>query len=155
MEAARMQILEAIEAGKITAHEAARLLDALGGRPPEGEKTIRMRVVDTGADRTRVDVTLALPVLEAFAALGLNPGELWGVSGMPSAETLLAAARAGTGGQVAEAEDEQGNVRVERSVEQAVEDGEVVGHLPRGNLLAVVLDFQLLGLQETLIGVLA
>ncbi|MHB1006270.1 MAG: hypothetical protein ACYC3S_11595 [Chloroflexota bacterium] len=119
MDAARMQILEAIEARQITAREGARLLDALAGQAGKGEKVARLRVMGPADERARVDVRLALPVLEAFANLGLDLGSPWGVAGMLPVADVLAAVRAGAEGIVAEAEDERGQVRVELSLEMA------------------------------------
>lgn len=119
MNETQLQILEAIEARKITAREGARLLDALAGNAGRGEAKVRVRVIDLADERVRVDVALALPAIEAFAALGVDIGSLWGVRGVTPAADVLAAVRAGGEGPLARVEDEQGRVRVELSLENA------------------------------------
>lgn len=113
-----MQVLQAIEDGQITAAEAARLLDALAGKGGGAEPPLRLRVVETATERVRVDLAIPLALLESFAALGLHPDVLWGLSGEVDAGSVVAAARSGRKGVLAEARDEARGTRVELIAEE-------------------------------------
>jgi hypothetical protein len=115
---ARMQILQAVEDGQISAVEAARLLDALSGRAAGSEPSVRVRVIETDTERLRIDLVLPLSMLEMFAQVGLRPDALWGLSGEMDAAAIVAAVRSGRRGVLAEATDEAKGTRVELSVDE-------------------------------------
>ena len=83
----RMEVLGMLEAGTITAEEAASLLDALdrGGRsvrygatPADRARHVRIRVVDGASGRNKVNLTLPLGVVDAGLAIARRfaPGRL-------------------------------------------------------------------------------
>ena len=83
----RMKILKMIQEGKLTAEEAAQLMEALEDRrsasssaevPPEGTsqggaktpKWFRVRVTDTNSGRARVNVRLPVSLVSAGLKMG-------------------------------------------------------------------------------------
>lgn len=60
----RERILKLLEEKKITAEEAARLLDALGPEKTSGRaKFLKIKVTERGTDRAKVNVTLPVGVI--------------------------------------------------------------------------------------------
>ena len=112
LEAARMQILRAIEAGEISAREGARLLDALagGGR---ATTVLCLRVVDLAAQKTRLEVVLSLEALRICARLRLRLDSLFGAGEAIDAANVLSAVEGGAEGVVAEVIDEKSRQRVQ------------------------------------------
>ena len=123
---ARMQILSLLQEGKITAAEAARLLDAVAAEPePEppartaaaGNGKLHVQVTDTVTDTTRVHFSVPA-ALARFAAKLLPAGELAlelgkvGISGA-DLKRLQEAIDAGTAGTVLEIEDDAHSYRVD------------------------------------------
>ena len=67
MDEDRMRILKMLEEGKINAEEAAKLLEALGGRAETGPagkgeraRWFRVRVTDTKTGRKKVNINIPL-----------------------------------------------------------------------------------------------
>ncbi len=117
MDAARLEILQAIAAGQVSAQEGARLLDALEGRRAGGV-SLRLRVVDLATQRPRLDVALPLAVLELCARLSLRLDALFGAGGEIDPAAVWAAAREGADGVVAEVIDEESRQRVQLMIER-------------------------------------
>jgi hypothetical protein len=77
----RLEVLEMLAAGTITAEEAEALLDALdrgrsarfgaapGGSPADRARHVRIRVVDGASGRNKVNLTLPIGVVEAGLAI--------------------------------------------------------------------------------------
>ena len=71
-----MQILKMLEAGQITAEEAARLLDALKGskeQKTENENRaswFRVRVTDTQTGRTKINVNIPMSLVTQGLKIG-------------------------------------------------------------------------------------
>ena len=112
----RLRILKMVEEGKITAEEAARLLEALersdaGERkgPPAGRR-LRIRITDLRTGKTRVNVSLPLSLVNLGLSLGARfSPRLEGVDW----EELWQTIRAGAGGKLADVENEEEGERVE------------------------------------------
>lgn len=84
----RMRILQMVQEGKITAEEAARLMDVLDGirkpasEPPSqpapaaqtaqsrGARWFRVQITDTNTNRVRVNVRLPISVVSAGMKMG-------------------------------------------------------------------------------------
>ncbi len=70
----RMKILEMLQEGVITSEEANRLLQALDGqsKAPPGRKPrwLHIKVTDTDANKTRVNVSLPVSVAKAGLKMG-------------------------------------------------------------------------------------
>jgi hypothetical protein len=119
MQEERRKILELVQDGKITADEAARLLDALHeqeertrakGRKP---RWVRIRVTDTDSDRVRVNLTLPIGLVRAGLRAG---GSIAGMEGLDTAglEDML---NRGEIGHILDATDADDGERVEIFVE--------------------------------------
>jgi len=71
MDEERMQILRMLEGGKVTAEEAARLLDAVGkagpGRGPQQRKVLRIKVTDPATNKHKVNLTLPVGLAKIAA----------------------------------------------------------------------------------------
>jgi hypothetical protein len=67
----KMQILKMIEEGKISAEEAARLLDTLGDQPegvtPKGGRRLRIQVTEPGTNRKKVNMRIPLGLAKIAA----------------------------------------------------------------------------------------
>jgi hypothetical protein len=74
MDTDRMRVLEMLEQGKITAQEAAKLLDALaaGDRasPKAAGRIMRVRVTDVVNGRVEANVSLPLGLFRTIAGMG-------------------------------------------------------------------------------------
>lgn len=122
MDNERLRVLKMLEAGQITADEAAKLLDALQSSQGKAQaraagRTLRVRAVDTSG-RTLADVRLPLSVAQTLARAGIRLGALWPPSlGDDALSGILAAVESGQPGRVIQwAEGETGR-QVEISVE--------------------------------------
>lgn len=130
----RMKILNMLQEGKITAAEAARLLEALettsgakpGSRPPgppqgafppgssSGGRWLRVRVTDTNTNKTRVNVRLPLNLVGSGIRMGMRfAPEIEGLD--PNA--LMEWIQSGEMGQVVDLFDEQDGEHVEVFIE--------------------------------------
>ncbi len=122
MDDERLRVLKMLEAGQITADEAARLLDALQSSQGKAQaraagRTLRVRAIDTSG-RTLADVRLPLSVAQTLARAGIRLGALWSPQlGDDALSGILGAVESGQPGRVVQwAEGETGR-QVEISVE--------------------------------------
>ncbi len=122
MDDERLRVLKMLEAGQITAAEAAKLLDALQSSQGKAQaraagRTLRVRAVDPSG-RTLADVRLPLSVAQTLARAGIRLGALWSPNlGDDALSGILAAVESGQPGRVVQwAEGETGR-QVEISVE--------------------------------------
>jgi hypothetical protein len=110
------RILKLLEDRKITADEAARLLDALGdggGAGAGSAKFLKVRVYDKSSGHAKVNVTLPVGLVR------------WGLQFMPESariqlnehhvdfEQVVDALNQGFSGKLVDVESEEGNERVE------------------------------------------
>ncbi len=110
----RMRVLNLLQGGKISADDAAKLLEALDkperrggtGRRP---RWIRIRVTDLDTDKPRVDLTLPLGIFRAGVRAGAT------ISGVPglSASELEELINSNEAGHIIDAVDEEDGERVE------------------------------------------
>lgn len=119
----RVKILNMLSEGKITAEEAARLLDSVE-QPPAAAATadltrgkprwFRVRVTDTNTGKTRVNVRLPLGLIKAGIKIGKSfSPEIEGID----PEELVQILQAETSGQIVDVVDEQDGEHVEVFVE--------------------------------------
>lgn len=110
----RIQILKMIESGKISADEAAKLLEAMEGpkaeRPAVSAKTIKIRVIDGRSGKKKVDINL--PVSLVGMAMRFIPKDQAQARGIDLDE-ITRAVREGTQGRILEIVEEDKNERVE------------------------------------------
>jgi len=126
--AERMLILKMIEDGKITAQEAADLLDALeesagaSRKAADGQKKdgginnrwLRVRVTDTRTNRSRVNMRLPATLVNAGAKLGMQfAPEAEGID----INQIVSALQAGETGQIIDVYDEEDGEHVEVFIE--------------------------------------
>lgn len=130
----RLKILNLLQEGKITAAEAARLLEALetsasakpgarsgvGSNPPyppspvSGGKWLRVRVTDTNSGKTRVNVRLPLNLVGSGIRMGMRfAPEIEGLD--PNA--LMEWIQSGEMGQIVDVLDEEDGEHVEVFIE--------------------------------------
>ena len=115
----RRKILEMVQAGKITADEAARLLDALRDQMEDAHKRrrkprwVRIRVTDMDAERVRVNLTLPVGVVRAGLRAG---GSIAGMEGLDTSklEDML---NRGEIGHIFDLQDVEGGEHVEIFIE--------------------------------------
>jgi len=130
----RLKILNMLQEGKITAAEAARLLEALetvtsskpGPRVPSGPNApfspapigggrwMRVRVTDTNSGKTRVNVRLPLNLVGSGLRLGMKfAPEIDGLD----ANDLMEWINSGEMGQIVDVYDDQDGEHVEVFIE--------------------------------------
>jgi len=78
-EESRLKILEMLQEGKITAEDAARLIEALGQQETGSQsgqrpRWLRIRVTDTDTDMSRVNITLPIGMVRAGLKMGAHFG---------------------------------------------------------------------------------
>ena len=104
----RLRVLRMLEAGQITADEAAKLLDAL--RPPAGParstpagRALRIRISDPATGQVQTTIGLPLPLAQTLARAGIRLGTFWAPQ-LADADVpgLFAAVEAGQPGRVVE-----------------------------------------------------
>jgi len=118
----RIQVLQMIETGKISAQEGARLLEALDATDgPEAPKMtggrakwFRVRVTDKLTGKTKVNVNIPIGLVK----VGMNMGARFA----PEMEDvdmdeIMAAIKGGAQGKLIEVDDPEDNERVEIYVE--------------------------------------
>lgn len=116
----RMQILNMVASGQVTAEEGARLLEALRisnkeGSTEEGKaRWFRVRVTDLKTGKTKVNVNIPMALV--------NVGVKMGARFVPESqnidlEKLAEAMHNGTLGKVMDVEDQESDERVEIFVE--------------------------------------
>jgi hypothetical protein len=117
----RDKILQMIEAGRISADEAARLLDAIGSdrdfdRPAERlrSRLVRVRVSDSNQHRTRVSVTIPVSLINVGLRLGARLAPQLNDSALAE---LLHTIESGKTGRLLEWQDLEENERIEIFVE--------------------------------------
>jgi hypothetical protein len=117
----RNRILHLVEAGQVTAIQAAQLLDALGPARPAPEtfsqrrpRTIRVRVTDLALNRQKASVVMPAELIDVALRLGTRLAPQ--ISGS-ALEHLLQELRAGGTGRLLDLQDLEEHERVEIFVE--------------------------------------
>jgi len=114
----RNRILHMIESGQMTADQAAQLLDALG---PERDRpiinrtrnrTLRIRVTNTAANRRKINLDATLPVYLIEVSLRLGTRLIPQLSGS-AIEGLLRSIEEGATGRLLDMQDLEAGERVE------------------------------------------
>jgi hypothetical protein len=115
----RLQILQMVQEGKISAEEGAKLLAALdGSKKAEAAATtaatqgkyLRVRVTDMRSGKTKVNVNLPL----ALVNVGLKMGAKFAPElGSVDMNEIMDAIRGGTQGKIVDVEDSEDGEKVE------------------------------------------
>jgi len=119
MQEERRKILNMVQEGKITADEAARLLDALRDQMENAQQRkrkprwVRIRVTDVEAKRVRVNLTLPVGLVRAGLRAG---GSIAGMEGLNTGE-LEEMLNRGEVGHILDMQDTAGGERVEIFIE--------------------------------------
>ncbi len=119
MQEERRKILNMVQEGKITADEAARLLDALRDQMESAQQRkrkprwVRIRVTDVEAKRVRVNLTLPVGLVRAGLRAG---GSIAGMEGLNTGE-LEEMLNRGEVGHILDMQDTAGGERVEIFIE--------------------------------------
>jgi hypothetical protein len=119
MQEERRKILNMVQEGKITADEAARLLDALRDQMESSQQRkrkprwVRIRVTDVEAKRVRVNLTLPVGLVRAGLRAG---GSIAGMEGLNTGE-LEEMLNRGEVGHILDMQDADGGERVEIFIE--------------------------------------
>jgi hypothetical protein len=119
MQEERRKILTMVQEGKITADEAARLLDALRDQMENAQQRkrkprwVRIRVTDAEAKRVRVNLTLPVGLVRAGLRAG---GSIAGMEGLNTGE-LEEMLNRGEVGHTLDMQDTVGGERVEIFIE--------------------------------------
>ena len=113
MDEERMKILKMLEEGKITAEEAARLLEALEAssrrESPPPERWVPLKVTDMRTGRQRVNVNIPLHLINLGFSIGARFSPKW--------EEILEKIRVGARGKIVDVEDEEEGEKVEIYIE--------------------------------------
>lgn len=127
----RVKILKMVQDGKLTAEQAAELLQVLDdkpaapagpGMPPmppfspagRGGRWFRVRVTDTNTGKVRVNVRMPVGMLSAGMKMGMRfSPEIEGIN----PEELIEAIRSGEMGQIVDVMDEEDGEHVEVFIE--------------------------------------
>lgn len=118
MQSERDRILKMIEAGQVSAGEAAQLLDALGAEQRSSDRSrsrlVRVRVTDLPSGRQKANVTIPVGLVNVGLRLGarLAP-QLSGTA----LEELVRSVERGATGRLLEWQDLEEGERVELFVE--------------------------------------
>ncbi len=128
----RMKILQLLQEGKISADQAARLLEALENAPrgapknvpppvppvppttPGGGRWLRVRVTDTDSGKTRVNIRLPLNLVSSGIRMGMRFAPE--VDGLDVNE-LMSFVQSGEIGQIVDVYDEEDGEHVEVFIE--------------------------------------
>lgn len=115
----RNRILHMVEAGQVTASQAAQLLDALGSereRAPDRARgrMVRVRVTDTHLNRQKVNVTIPVGLVNVGLRLGARLAPQLSGSAL---EELLRSIQQGATGRMLEWHDLEEGERIELFVE--------------------------------------
>jgi len=119
MQEERRKILNMVQDGKITADEAARLLDALRDQMESAQQRkrkprwVRIRVTDVEGKRVRVNLTLPVGLVRAGLRAG---GSIAGMEGLNTGE-LEEMLNRGEVGHILDMQDTAGGERVEIFIE--------------------------------------
>ena len=77
----RLRVLKMLEAGQITADEAAKLLDALQASPRPSQasagRMLRVRVTEIATGRVQASMNVPLVLAQTFARAGMRLGGIW------------------------------------------------------------------------------
>lgn len=116
----RMQILQMVSSGQISAEEGARLLEALEGKreergwsPHQKPRWLRVRVTDLETGKHKVNINLPMGLMDIGAKIGAKfaaPADF-------DLEELVDSIRSGAEGKIIDVEDREDNERVEIYVE--------------------------------------
>lgn len=124
LEEERLRILQMVAEGKISAADAARLLEALAGsgegatEAPAQPRVLRIKVTDVDTNTVRVNMTLPLNFVRAALRRGARNAPDINVGGVTlDAEELEALLSAGMQGHIIDIVDEKDGERVEVFVE--------------------------------------
>ena len=116
----RMQILEMVASGKITAEEGSRLLRALekGSQPAETRsaqpRMLKIRITDLATGKDRVNVSIPMSLVNVGMKMGARfAPEIEGVN----LDEVMVAIRHGAHGRIVDVTDEEEGERVEIFVE--------------------------------------
>lgn len=127
-----MKILQLLQEGKISADQAARLLEALENAPrgapknvsppvppvppttPGGGRWLRVRVTDTDSGKTRVNIRLPLNLVSSGIRMGMRFAPE--VDGLDVNE-LMSFVQSGEIGQIVDVYDEEDGEHVEVFIE--------------------------------------
>lgn len=116
--AERNRILKMIEAGQVSAEEAAQLLDALSSEQRAGERNrsrlVRVRVTDLHSGRQKANVTIPVGLVNVGLRLGARLAPQLSGSAL---EDLLQAIQRGVRGRLLEWQDLEEGERVELFIE--------------------------------------
>ncbi len=113
----RNRILHMIEAGQMTAEQAAQLLDALGTERERStvdrnrNRTVRIRVTNSAASRQKINLTATLPVYLIEVSLRLGTRLIPQLSGS-ALEGLLRSIEEGATGRLLDIQDLEAGERV-------------------------------------------
>ena len=128
MDEERLMILKMLQEGKITAQEAANLLDALGSNMGSKKTTedqtekssgkpgrwFRVVVTDTDTNKTRANIRIPLSVINAGMKMGAHFTPQ--IDGMHDAE-IMKAIQIGMTGQILDVYDDEDGEHVEVFIE--------------------------------------
>lgn len=115
----RMQILQMVSTGQISAEEGARLLEALEGKDDTAATSrprarwLRVRVTDLETGKHKVNINLPMGLMDIGAKIGAkfaSPADF-------DLEELVGSIRSGAQGKIIDVEDHDDNERVEIYVE--------------------------------------
>lgn len=125
MEQETQSILEMLRDGKISAEQAAKLLEALEAagatrpeRPQARARSLRINVTDTRSGRTTVNFNIPFGLVEVAGRMGLSLG----IKRAPELadlnfDDIVAAIRSGAEGKIVDIEDEKDRQHVTVMVE--------------------------------------
>jgi hypothetical protein len=118
MQSERDRILKMVEAGQVSAGEAAQLLDALGPEPRPAERSrarlVRVRVSELSSGRQKANVTIPVGLINVGLRLGARLAPQ--LSGTALDELVRSIERGATG-RLLEWQDLEEGERVELFVE--------------------------------------
>ena len=125
MDEERLQILRMFEERKITAEEAAKLLEALdapsarsaGPQPGTRARWLRVRVTDKASGRPKVNVNIPVSAVLALGKLGNRFGFSFLEKEGLDLEDVVEAIKNGAEGKIVDVDDENSRDRVEVIVE--------------------------------------
>jgi hypothetical protein len=123
----RLRILQMIQAGKITAEEGAKLLEALGSRnkrppappppprpPGRDSRLLRVRITDMDTGKTKVNVNIPMSLVHVGVRLGAR---FMPANAGVDYDGIMEAINAGVSGKIADVEDAESGEHVEVWVE--------------------------------------
>jgi hypothetical protein len=115
----RMQILQMLANGKVSAEEAAKLLKALeeGSRPkppPTQPRWFKVRITDLATGKEKANISIPMSLVNVGIKMGARfAPEVEGIN----FEEVLSSVREGAYGRLVDVTDEEGGERVEIYVE--------------------------------------